>query len=166
MEIDEHLKYTLYVTAIHSSPEMRLSLTFISACNSTHAPEPANPWSRAGRPTTSCNCRHKAARRRAVAAAAAGSVREKKREIGRRKKTSKPGQPFQAFSSTNHATKEKKEKKETFTLCYAPKLQLTNYKTHTTIEPLVDPGLLNFCESGHYAGVRGKPYYCTARNFC
>ena len=65
-----------------SFSKMRVSLTPLLACNSTLAPEPANPWSRAGRPTTSCN-RRKAVHR---PAATAGSVRDRIRE--RRQKTS------------------------------------------------------------------------------
>lgn len=43
MEIDEHLKYTLYV----SMPNyLDRRLTGISACNSTPARELVNPWSR------------------------------------------------------------------------------------------------------------------------
>ena len=42
MEIDEHLKYTLYVA--HLRPMFCL-LTESPACNSTRAREPASPWS-------------------------------------------------------------------------------------------------------------------------
>lgn len=57
MEIDEHLKYTLYVFTFISWPLMELPLTPNPACNSTPAPEPASPWSPAEHPTTSCNLR-------------------------------------------------------------------------------------------------------------
>lgn len=103
MEIDEHLKYTLCVTAFRPLQLFHPSLTPISACNSTLVPEPANPWSRAGRPTTSCN-RCKAYQ---PTADAAGSVRE--RDRGKEaKRLPRKGNP-KAFSSTHHATKEKKE---------------------------------------------------------
>lgn len=58
MEIDEHLKYTLCVSIHPNAESMAPSLTPpLPACNSTPAREPASPWSRAGRPTTSCNRR-------------------------------------------------------------------------------------------------------------
>lgn len=105
MEIDEHLKYTLYVTAIHLLQTMQLSLIPIPACNSTLAPEPANPWSRAGRPTTSCN---RCKTHQPAATAAAGSVRGKGTGERRPKDFPRKSNP-KAFSSTHHATKEKKE---------------------------------------------------------
>lgn len=60
MEIDEHLKYTLYVMPIsqHTKPKRTIPANTQSpACNSTPAPEPASLWSPAGHPTTSCNRR-------------------------------------------------------------------------------------------------------------
>ena len=58
MEIDEHLKYTLYVSAAFRST--RTSLMRSLAYNSTPAREPANPWSLAEHQTTSCrSCMHR-----------------------------------------------------------------------------------------------------------
>lgn len=51
MEIDEHLKYTLYVLTVEPLCS-RPHLTF-PACNSTHALELVNRWSRGGHPITS-----------------------------------------------------------------------------------------------------------------
>lgn len=42
MEIDEHLKYTLYVCAPTWSPVLLTNI--VIACNSTHAQEPASQW--------------------------------------------------------------------------------------------------------------------------
>lgn len=56
MEIDEHLKYTLYDSLAprdHVCPPLQLT-KWLTAYNSTPALEPANPWSPAELPTTSC----------------------------------------------------------------------------------------------------------------
>jgi len=42
MEIDEHLKYTLYV--LTKKPEMRQFTDIYLACNLTPAQEPENRW--------------------------------------------------------------------------------------------------------------------------
>ena len=54
MEIDEHLKYTLYVSPLPSTPRMQQLTLVLTACNSTLAPAQASPWSPAAHPTTSC----------------------------------------------------------------------------------------------------------------
>lgn len=54
MEIDEHLKYTLYVYCEErKKEELRIPNFALPASNSTHAPAQANPWSPAGRRTIS-----------------------------------------------------------------------------------------------------------------
>lgn len=72
MEIDEHLKYTLYVL-LHIANLQNCVLTHSPACNSTLAHAPVSPWSRAARQTTSCERRgsRRSRRRKAAAAAAA-----------------------------------------------------------------------------------------------
>lgn len=54
MEIDEHLKYTLYVSPTQQDVEILLLTRRLPACNSTRAHAPVNPWFRAVRRTTSC----------------------------------------------------------------------------------------------------------------
>jgi hypothetical protein len=54
MEIDEHLKYTLYVIP-PSFHFMDKSLTHFSVCNSIHARVPVSQWCQGGRLTTFCN---------------------------------------------------------------------------------------------------------------
>jgi hypothetical protein len=54
MEIDEHLKYTLYVSPTLNSSYTILIYFPFAACNSTLAHARVNPWSRAARRTTSC----------------------------------------------------------------------------------------------------------------
>ena len=163
MEIDEHLKYTLYVTAIHLLQTMQLSLIPIPACNSTLAPEPANPWSRAGRPTTSCN---RCKTHQPAATAAAGSVRGKGTGERRPKDFPRKGNP-KAFSSTHHATKEKKENFIKNTPSRAPTNQTFDYRkmrerTYIMIErdlttrPFIFGGWTLLCWG---AGIRFLLYY-------
>ena len=44
MEIDEHLKYTLYVL----TPPLSIPCLHVVVCNSTPAQEQASPWCRGG----------------------------------------------------------------------------------------------------------------------
>jgi serine/threonine-protein phosphatase 2A catalytic subunit len=57
MEIDEHLKYTLYVPSLITKLLLRTLTDHFSACNSTHVPGLGSPWSAAGHQTTSSRCR-------------------------------------------------------------------------------------------------------------
>jgi hypothetical protein len=54
MEIDEHLKYTLYVIPPNFH-FMDKSLTYFLACNSIHARVRVSQWCQGGRLTTFCN---------------------------------------------------------------------------------------------------------------
>lgn len=62
MEIDEHLKYTLYVVPYLLPQNLHVMLIRMPAYNSTPAHEPANRWYRAEHPTTSCKSRTHALR--------------------------------------------------------------------------------------------------------
>ena len=65
MEIDEHLKYTLYVHSCLRAFYPTL-LTPLPASNLTHAPERANRWSHAERRITSCKRQTRIWQERAV----------------------------------------------------------------------------------------------------
>ncbi|OCT44489.1 Serine/threonine-protein phosphatase PP2A catalytic subunit [Cladophialophora carrionii] len=108
MEIDEHLKYTLYVPLLPPKTLLRALTYDSSACNSTHVPGPGSPWSAAGRPTTSSKCRRTSTYVPAYAAQDPSHVNGRKREMSMMSVPNGPDRQCGAFQQQTGAQKEDK----------------------------------------------------------